>query len=77
MVYNIIMINFLKKLLNIKDKIKKEFITVPTAKGPVNIETDDPIMAEVIAKAWDSGDIVVYENGQMKTITQNNKAKDN
>lgn len=71
------MINFLKKLLKIKDKTPPGYTKVETAKGPVNIETEDPVMAEVIAKAWETGDIVIYENGQMKTIPQKNKNQDN
>jgi hypothetical protein len=58
----------LKKLLRIKSSQK-----VKTSQGPVTVETDDPVMAEVIAKAWDTGDTVIYENGKMTTIPNPSK----
>lgn len=75
--YNRVMISFLKKLFNIKNKRPEDFIQVKTPKGEIGVETEDPLLAESIAKVWETGDTVVYENGKMRTISKKSNPKDN
>ena len=55
------MFKWLKSLF-VKSKSEKY---IKTSSGMV-VETDDPIMAEAIAKTFETGKIVTYSEGKMK-----------